>query len=604
MSLTPEPSAPTPSPPTPPTPSPPTPPTPSPPTPPTPSPPTPVGVARHRSGTPSGRWAAAAPLAALTVTGLLSARTLRATPLPGDGALTAPAWSWLHGSPLAAPLSPDGLATVLTAGWATATRAFDRHTGLVEAGRELLWVTLLVSGLLLWVLCRRAGLGAAATALALLVLGAIPGWGLVHAVSSPAALAVPWLVLAGCLVTGRRRGSTRVAGLGCLVPAVLLAPDVALLLVATGAGALATGQAGRTWPSWVRVPAAGLLAPVFVGVVLVLPGWDPQPGSTAPWPAGGTTVVLLTGGLLIVGALGAWVLPRWRPLAAALAVTTLAVVAPPGRLSAVLVCLPVAAVVTGALAQRAAGLPAAARLRPALAVAGTAGLVAAVGLAALAMPGTPVQDFGAADRGRLLSWMHTALPRGTPLDAGGVLGAELQRAGAVLGPGGLEVTRGVPPGTPVIASFGSSPDPLVVTDPDRATPTAEQQELRRRLADALLAGTDTVAAGRPTAALRSADVDPRLLTLLAGLSAQFGVTITALPDEPGETGTAIRRAGLERAAGVPFDRDPAELSRVTEWIWAQRPPYAPATVTLAGGQLVLGFHYASDPDGLVAAARG
>lgn len=565
--------------------------------------------ARHRSTrTAPPRWSVLAPLAAVLVSALLAARTLRSSPLADDGALTGPAWAWLDGGPTPALLTPDGLATVHTAGWALATRAFDRHDGLAAAGRELLWTTLVVSCLLLWALARRAGLGDGAAAIAVLAFGAVPGLVLLHAVSSPASLAVPWVLLAGLLATRHRRRGPRTAAALCLVPAVLLAPDVALLLVAAAAGALSAGRVRPDWSPTVRVVAAGLLAPVFVALVLLLPGWDPQPPVTTPWAAGETPSVLLTAGLLTAGALAAWLLPRWRPPAAALAVTTLAAVAPPGRFAALVVCLPVAAVLVGALVQRLVTVPGVHRARPVLLVVGGATLATAVALAAVVLPSARADDFGAADRAELLDWLGSEVSPQTPVAADGLLADELDRAGVTVGSGGLEVLRGEPADEAVrddvVARFGDDDTALVVVDPGRAEPTADQRALRRQLAAALLTNPTTAEAGQATGALLSGDVDPRLLTLLAGIAAQYGVGISSLPAVPGEVGTPVRRVVVDSVAGTPLREDPGLVVLVTTWLSAQLPPYAPASVTPLEDGLLISYGYASDPDGLVVAAGG
>jgi hypothetical protein len=562
--------------------------------------------ARHSSGSAGAfRWSALAPPAAVLLAAVVSARALRATPLADDGALTAPAWDWLQGGPAPDPLTPDGLAVVHTAGWAELTGALDRGTGLAAAGRELLWAALVLSCLLLWRVARRARLGDAGACVAVLVLGAVPGLVLLHAVSAPAAWAVPWMLLAAWLALGRRRRVVRALAPLALAPAVLLAPDVTLLLVAGAAGGLATGRLGARWSSRTRTALAALLAPVFVGLVLLLPRWDPQPDVVAPWAAGETRSVLLTAGLLAAGALAAWLLPRWRPPAAALAVTTLAAVAPPGRFSALVVCLPLGALLVGALAQELLRQPAVRVLRPALATATAVGLVVALVVAGLTLRAAPADDFGAADRDALLAWADDQLPAGTTMAADGLLGQDLLRAGVDVGPGGLQVTRGAAPdGAAVVARFGDADTGLVVVDPQHRDPDADERALRRQLAGALLTNPTTADAGQVTGALLSGDVDPRLLTLLAGIAAQYGVGVSDLPVVPGEVGPARRFAVVDSVGGTRLVDDPDLTELVRGWLSAQLPPYAPSTVETVDGGLRVGFDYASAPDDLVSASAG
>ncbi|SCX52587.1 hypothetical protein SAMN03159343_2810 [Klenkia marina] len=562
--------------------------------------------ARHSSGTTSRvRWSVLAPLAALALAAAVSARALRSTPLADDGALTAPAWAWVQGGSAPDPLTPEGLAVVHTAGWAWVTRAFERHGGLAAAGRELLWVALLVSCLLLWRVARRARLGDAGACVAVLVLGAVPGLVLVHAVSSPAAWAVPWMLLAAWLGLGRRRPVVRALAVPALVPAVVLAPDVALLLLAGTAGALATGRLGRRWSTRTRTVLAALLAPVFVVLVLLLPRWDPQPDVLAPWAAGEARSVLLTAGLLAVGALAAWVLPRWRPPAGALAVTTLAAIAPPGRFSALVVCLPLGALLLGALVQELVRHPATRPLRPALATATAVALVVSLGVGGAALGTARADDFGAADRRALVSWLTDQFPAGTPVAADGLLAEDLERAGVPIEPGGLQVSRGEPAGPgPVVARFGDETTGLAVVDPRYRAPDADDRALRRQLAGALLTNPTTADSGQVTGALLSGDVDPRLLTLLAGIAAQYGVGVTAMPTVPGEVGTALRYAVVDSVGGTRLADDPALADQVQGWLVAQLPPYAPSTVEVVDDGLRVGFGYAPAPDELVAASAG
>ena len=564
-----------------------------------------VSTARHRSGRRQrSRWSLLAPLAAVVLAGVVSARALRSSPLADDGALTAPAWDWLHGGPAPDPLGPDGLAVAHTAAWSWATRSFDRDLGLAAAGRELLWAVLVVSCLLLWRLARQARLGDAGACVAVLVFGAVPGLVLVHAVSAPAAWAVPWMLLAAWLAVGRRRPQVRALGGAALVPAVVLAPDVLLLLVAGAAGALATGRLGRRWSPRLRTVLAGLLAPVFVGLVLLLPRWDPQPDVGAPWSAGETRSVLLTAGLLTAGALAAWLLPRWRPPAGALAVTTLAAIAPPGRFSALVVCLPVGALLVGALVQELVRAPVMRRVRPVVAVATTVALLAGLILASVALRTAPVDDFGARDRQALVDWLTQQLPSGTAVAADGLLAQDLRKDGVPVRDGGLQVVRGTPGSMPedvVVARFGDADTGLLVLDPDRRTPDPEQRALRWQLSGALLTNPTTADAGQATGALLSGEVDPRLLTLLAGIAAQYGVGISALPAVPGEVGASVRYAVVDSVGGTRLVDDAALRQQVLGWLDAQLPPYAPDLVEETDDGIRIGYDYTSDPDGLLTA---
>lgn len=574
---------------------------------------------RHR-GPRRPHWTSVAPLIAVAVSALVAARTLDGRPLAGDGALAGAAGAWLSGGPAPSPFTPTGAAGLHTAAWAELTGALDRLDGPAAVDRELLWVTLLVSCLLIWAWARRSGSSNGAAATAVLGLGALPGLSLVHAVSSPASLAVPWLLLAGLLGAGRGGAWPRRLGVLCLVPAVLLAPDVLLLVVAAGAGGLATGRLGRAWSPRRRVLGAGVLAPVFLGLVLVLPQWDQQPAVALPWSADEVGTALLTAGLATVGALAAWLLPAWRPPAAALAATALAVVAPPGRFAALVVCLPVAALLVGALLDRLVAVPLVARVRPVLAVAGMAALAVAVGLAAVVLPvdrmsptdgsattAQPPADQPAVDRSpadqpdALLDWLADELPAGSLVTGAG-------DPDPAAGTQGLDVVAAEqvrPTDQPaVIARFGEGAGAVAVLDSGRVDPTAADAAFRRDLSAALLANPTTVAGEEAVSVLESADIDPRLLTLLAGMAAQDGVGIAALPAVSGEVGTPVRRALIASIGGAPLAGDPEQLAQLTTWLAAQLPPYAPSSVVPVQGGLLIGYTYSSDPFGLITAAGG
>jgi hypothetical protein len=136
-------------------------------------------------------------------------------------------------------------------------------------------------------------------------------------------------------------------------------------------------------------------------------------------------------------------------------------------------------------------------------------------------------------------------------------------------------------------------------------PDAAAAERRRALARALLANPETVAPGPVAEALTAGDVDPRLLSLLAGIGARFGLVLDSLPAVPGEEGrTPVRRAVIAGIDGGALAADPGRTDRLEAWVAAQRPPYAPDTVRPVDRGLLVTYRYAPDPDGAVARAGG
>ena len=584
--------------------------------------------ARHRATRPplssTVRASLLWPLAALVVAGLVAARTLRGVPLPDDGALAGPAFLLTRGDAELDLLSPDGLGALHTAVYATVTRAFDRHGTLAGAERELLFVALLAAAVLLWRTGRRLGVPDAGCAVAVLVLGALPALAPLHAVAVPAQLAVGWLLLAGWLLAPSLAAADRpppAAGapaVVALVLAVLLAPDVLLLLVAgsTAAVVLRPGPAPRR----VAMLVGGLL--VLIGVRLLLPRWDPQPADPARWAADDTGALLLGAGLLLVGLLTAAAMPRARVAGVALAATTALAAAPPSvRLPALVVCLPVAAVLVGALAAlataRVAERARAGRPRALLA----AGLVAALLLAgsgvaaAAALAGSRPATDARAQAG-LVTWIDTQLPDDVLLAAPPRVAAELVHAGLDAGRVRTERDAPVPASTApadrvlrvadadlpddavALARFGGD-RPLTVVDPRPAPPTPEQDAARRELAAALLANPTTEVPAADAERLAAGRVDPRLLTLLAGLAARSGIGLASLPAVPGEPAdAAVRQAVISSLGGAPV-ADPATAELLRGWLAAQQSPFAPDRVTAVDGGLLVGYRLVAAPDDLL-----
>ena len=398
--------------------------------------------------------------------------------------------------------------------------------------------------------------------------------------------------------------------------AVLLAPDVALLVLASTAAALVTGRflpgAGRA------ARAAGVLAAVAgFAVVLALRGrWDPHPAAAGDWGIPAAAVTACAATCIALGLLAAWRPPRLRAGGIGVAAAAAAALAPHPRLSALAVCLPLAALLAAGLLEarpeRAARRPAVA-LAAALAVAATAS--AAATAAVLVPAGGHPPDRRAPDA--LLAWAGDQLPDGARLVAPGPLWAELLHAGgderAIRLPGtagarsALSVGDGRPTaGARLVAMFGSPgwTRPFVVSDPHPGVPTAAELARRRSLATALLANPTTVAGGAAAEVIRAAAVDPRLLALLAALAARYGVGVSGFPAAPGEPavpddGVLARRVVVSSLGGTPLRPGTAATHRLQAWLDAQLPPFAPDSVTVTGTGVLIGFRYVSAPDALV-----
>jgi hypothetical protein len=136
-------------------------------------------------------------------------------------------------------------------------------------------------------------------------------------------------------------------------------------------------------------------------------------------------------------------------------------------------------------------------------------------------------------------------------------------------------------------------------------PTPEQIAARRALAAALLANPTTRVPATDAQVLAAGQVDPRLLSLLAGIAARFGLGLQSLPAVPGEPADALRRqAVVSGIGGRALADDPAATELLRGWLDAQQAPYAPDRITSVEGGLLLGYHLVRDPDGLVQGPGG
>jgi hypothetical protein len=565
----------------------------------------------RRAVRPGTAW----PLAAVAVVTLVGLAALHRPVRPGEGLLAAEGFLLLRGGGPAPPaLSPDGVGAAEMAVHATLFRAFDRHDTLLAAGRELVLVATIGSAVLLWGTARRLGFGDGATAAVVLLAAAPLLLSSAALLDVPAQLAVPWLLLAAWLVApGRPTVTARGLALLASAVATLLAPDVLLLALFGTAAAVATGRLMPRAGLRGRLAGAVVFVPVIVLVTLLLPHWDPPREAAAGLGTG--TRLVTTVAFLLVGGMAAWRLDRFRVPASALVGTTLTAIAPLGRLSAVIVCLPLAAVLTVALADQAVERSPE-RTRRMLRVAGAAVLACAVVGAVVLLVRAPPTGPEERTVTAVLDWADQRLPAGGRLVAPLPLWAELVHAGGdedvvrlpgTAGKGDLlhpvvVAVQGTPPhGALVLARFPGTTPPLRVVDPAPGVPTPAELARRRAIAAALLANPTTVAGARAASLLRSADVDPRLLFVLAGLGAQYGIGIADFPPAPYEpaSGVLAHQALVDGLGGAPVRPGTPATERLLAWLHAQVPPFAPDSARVTGDGVLIDFRYVSAPDALV-----
>jgi hypothetical protein len=209
----------------------------------------------------------------------------------------------------------------------------------------------------------------------------------------------------------------------------------------------------------------------------------------------------------------------------------------------------------------------------------------------------------------LLDWAALELPPATQLRAEDDVRDDLVAAGAPddlvatdrpTGPADLVLTvtdASAEPGDRVVARF----DGLLLVDTSPGAPTTEHLDRRRTLAAAVLANPTTRAAEPAAAVLRTADVDMRLLSLLAVLTAREGLGVADFPRAEGAEGPA-RTVLLDAVGGAPVGAGEAATADLRTWLAAQLPPFAPGRVQVTDDGVLLSYRYASAPDALVAEA--
>lgn len=227
--------------------------------------------------------------------------------------------------------------------------------------------------------------------------------------------------------------------------------------------------------------------------------------------------------------------------------------------------------------------------------------------------GPPASDGPLADLADdVAGWVDAELPPDVPLTAPDDVGAALTAAGIAEerlsgeDDGALQVVEGDPGAeSVVVAQFDGGDGTLLnVVDPAPVAPTADELDRRRRLAAAVLANPAAGATGRAADVLGSADVDARLLGLVAVLVARLDAGITDLPRAPGqpEQGTPTRSALIGSIGGEEIVPGSEAADRARAFVEAQQPPFAADTVELTEDGLLVGFDYSSSPDADVTAA--
>jgi hypothetical protein len=128
----------------------------------------------------------------------------------------------------------------------------------------------------------------------------------------------------------------------------------------------------------------------------------------------------------------------------------------------------------------------------------------------------------------------------------------------------------------------------VVPDPTATMALDLRQRLACQLAGLTLVRNHRLHLGEAAELqLRAGNVDPRLLTAVAGILARYDLTIDDFPAVRGEENTQVMRrvARLGAVAGTPAARSLV----LRGWLTAQLPLYRPAALSTDQGVLVIRY---------------
>ncbi|WP_026425356.1 glycosyltransferase family 2 protein [Actinokineospora inagensis] len=481
----------------------------------------------------------------------LTAATLPASPLETtviDGVYSRVAG--IGEPPVAGTLVPTNLQLVLYGG---ISRSFDRYSSVLLSAREASVAAAVVLALCL--LLAAALLKLRPLAVAVAIAAACTVAATAFATAGPGPLATTWLGVAGvasvAAITRRDIKPVPVV----VVAAVAAVATAPMLVLPAAVGALAWSIPTRRW-SW----SATFAVVAVVGVVPFLYLTTP-----AAMFVPGTRSLLLLAALVV--ALGGLITPFRSVATGVAAASVLALVLETGTDQLVPVALTGAVFLTAAMLDRVV-LPAIS-FRPGIALATLTALAGAVWGVKAIQPTAPTVDHRAT-----ADWYAAAAGHDMALSAPPLLASDLRRdlhdtegrvrlddRGALTANG-----RGLPiatfPGVTVSLTDGGAG---YVGDGNRAIAGAQ-----------LAANTRITAPATVRAALRAGQVDLRVMTVLAEISAGHAITVAEVTNPGPETGSdlPLRTAVLTEVDGHPAT-DQSVVAALTAWVAAQQPPYAP-----------------------------
>ncbi len=474
------------------------------------------------------------------------------------------------------------------AAYAWLTGPFERHGSVLASARELSVVAfaVLLAGLVLLTVALR--LHPVVTAAAIAVVAAAGPAVAVLGVAGPGVVAAAWLAAAGTGAAWLARALARdalpqlvLAGAVTLGAGLAAAATAPLLIIPAGV-AVATwlwfldaerDEPDTTWRGHALVVlfATGVIATLLWRAGLMLG----PPGALGGYQRSAllAAVTVAAGGGLVVA--------RIRPVATGTLTGVGLAVGFGARADVLLPVLVAAAALVAAMLLDAAVRSPAPRVAGGLAGALTA--AAAVAGLLIAPPAAPRAGHAA-----LADWVTGQLDTAGTLTVAPDVWADLHRdltgrqPHPMVRPAGdepaegLVVVRGPATGGHLLARFGSLTllttrlDESYLDPAPRAAPGAQ------------LARNPRLTAGAPVrAALRAGRVDMRAMAVLAGLCADFDVTLVRTGNSPHERGS-----GLPDRTLVVSTSDTAAL---LDWLAAQEPPFAPATVRRVPDGVAIGW---------------
>lgn len=516
-----------------------------------------------------------------------------------------------------------------------------RYDSGLDVVRELVVVAAALGALALYVLCRRLGLGVLGSSVAVLLVGVTPAAASARLVAYPGTIATMWLLLGAVLLTvfaQRRHTAAAIVAAVAAAVAVEIGWATAPVGIVLAAGALIavvlSGSVGAGWTAQRRAIALVASAAFSLAVLWLTVAGPFVEGAGAVSTA---TILAFTVVGLIAAALAGWLTVWLRPLAIMMTPLLLAALwSGPAQGSALVLALPGIGVLGVGLVDHVLTAPS--RLRPQTAFAITAGLVAVVAATALVLPVSspspvstqdsaatqettsapdPSAHDGAAEQ-RLAAWLQEHLGPDTlvlvapamadALLAEGVAEGRLQRSDTnpVPDPPAELMVSALADNEelPLVAAFGQGDDALgvrrIVDAPTTAqVAVAADRDARASFGSALAENPNLMLSGSAADALRSGEVDARLITVLAGAAGQYRFTVIDFPSTSGDLSPdPQRREALISDVSATAPGNDGGVDELQRYLQQQLPPYQPLSNELQSTILTVRYP-APSPVGLL-----